>query len=53
VGQLEAEVSRLEEDNDALRKELRRLREDGFAAAGNLLAAAKRGLSGRPAGPFL
>ncbi|MHB1498590.1 MAG: hypothetical protein ACYCXN_11860 [Acidimicrobiales bacterium] len=53
VSQLEAEVSRLESDNDALRKELRHLREDGLAAAGNLLAAARRGLSGRPGSPFL
>lgn len=50
AGELEAEVSRLEEDNAALRKELRRLQEDGVAAAGNFLAAAKRGLSGRAGG---
>ncbi|MDA8299957.1 MAG: hypothetical protein M0005_00060 [Actinomycetota bacterium] len=53
VGQLEAEVRRLEEDNTALREELRRLREDGLAAASNLFTLAKRSLSGRAGGSFL
>lgn len=52
AGHLEAEVSRLREDNAALGEELRRLREDGVAAASNLLAFARRGLSGRAGGPF-
>ena len=46
---LDAQVHELGEANEALRHELRTLREDGRAAAGNLLAVAKRGLSGRPA----
>ncbi len=53
LGQLEAEVRRLEQDNTALRDELRRLREDGLAAASNLFTLAKRSLSGRAGGPFL
>jgi uncharacterized protein YhaN len=47
---LEAQVEDLEGANEVLHHELRTLREDGRAAAGNLLAVAKRGLSGRPAG---
>lgn len=49
IAALEAQVEDLEGDNEDLRHELRTLREDGRAAAGNLLAVAKRGLSGRPA----
>jgi hypothetical protein len=49
IAALEAEVEDLEGANEVLRDELRTLREDGRAAAGNLLAVAKRGLSGRPA----
>ncbi len=45
---LEAQVQELEAANEALRYELRTLRQDGRAAAGNLLAVAKRGLSSRP-----
>lgn len=45
----EARAQELEEANEALHHELRTLRHDGRAAAGNLLAVAKRGLSGRPA----
>jgi hypothetical protein len=44
----EAQVQQLEEANEALRHRLRTLTEDGRAAAGNLLAVAKRGWSGRP-----
>jgi hypothetical protein len=47
---LEARAHELEDDNEALRLELRALRRNGRAAAGNLLAVAKRGLSGRPPG---
>jgi chromosome segregation ATPase len=49
IAALEAQVEDLEGANEDLRHELRTLREDGRAAAGNLLAVAKRGLSGRPA----
>ena len=49
LGALEARVEELEAANEALGNELRRLHQDGRAAAGNLLAVAKRGLSGRPA----
>jgi hypothetical protein len=45
---LDVQVQDLEGANEALHHELRTLREDGRAAAGNLLAVAKRGLSGRP-----
>ena len=48
---LEAQVQELEGANEALRDELRTLHQDGRAAAGNLLAVAKRGLSGGRPGP--
>jgi len=49
VAELEAAVEELRERNESLREELRTLQEDGRAAAGNLVAVAKRSLSGRPA----
>ena len=48
LGNLESQVEELDKANEALADQLRRLREDGRAAAGNLLAVAKRGWSGRP-----
>jgi hypothetical protein len=48
LAELEVETEELRADNDALRRQLRTLHEDGRAAATNFLAAAKRGLSGRP-----
>lgn len=48
LGDLESQVEELERANEALADQLRTLREDGRAAAGNLLAVAKRGWSGRP-----
>jgi predicted RNase H-like nuclease (RuvC/YqgF family) len=48
VHALAAETEQLRAANEALREELRQLREDGRAAAGNLVSVAKRGLSGRP-----
>jgi cell division protein FtsB len=47
---VEAQVEEVRGDNEALRHQLRTLREDGRAAAGNLLAVARRGWSSRPAG---
>ena len=47
---IEAQVEEVRGDNEALRHQLRTLREDGRAAAGNLLAVARRGWSSRPAG---
>lgn len=45
LDELEGRVSTLEEQNDELRAQLRRLHEDGRAAAGNLLGVARRGWS--------
>ncbi len=47
ISELEAAQRELEKTNDALRQELRKLHEDGRAAATNLLSAARRGWSGR------
>jgi predicted nucleic acid-binding Zn-ribbon protein len=47
---VEAEAQELASANEALRAELRELHEDGRAAASNLVAVAKRGLSGRGPG---
>jgi hypothetical protein len=44
VAELEAEVARLRTGNEALSSELRRLHEDGRAAASNFFAAARRSL---------
>ena len=48
VAAFAAETDELRAANQALREELRTLREDGRAAASNLVAAARRGLPGRP-----
>ena len=50
VADLETEVEQLGSANEALRAELRNLHEDSRAAASNLVAVAKRGLSGRGPG---
>jgi predicted RNase H-like nuclease (RuvC/YqgF family) len=50
IGDLETEVQEQARANEALLAELRTLHEDGRAAASNLVAAAKRGLSGRGPG---
>jgi len=42
IAELEAEVQRLTNDNTELQEQLRRLREDGLAAATNLFDVAKR-----------
>ena len=47
---VEVEVQELASANEALRAELRELHEDSRAAASNLVAVAKRGLSGRGPG---
>ena len=48
IGDLETEVKEQARANEALLGELRKLHEDGRAAASNLVAAAKRGRPGRP-----
>jgi chromosome segregation ATPase len=50
VADVEAEVQELAGANEALRAELRELHENSRAAASNLVAVAKRGLSGRGPG---
>jgi hypothetical protein len=50
VADVETEVEELGRANEALRAELRTLHEDSRAAASNLVAVAKRGLSGRGPG---
>jgi hypothetical protein len=50
VADVESEVQELRNANEALRAELRKLHEDSRAAASNLVAVAKRGLSGRGPG---
>ena len=50
VADVETEVEELGRANEALRTELRTLHEDSRAAASNLVAVAKRGLSGRGPG---
>jgi hypothetical protein len=50
VADAETEVEELGSANEALRAELRKLHEDSRAAASNLVAVAKRGLSGRGPG---
>jgi chromosome segregation ATPase len=47
---VETEVRELGSANEALLAELRKLHEDSRAAASNLVAVAKRGLSGRGPG---
>jgi hypothetical protein len=49
IAELEAEAEVLKADNEDLRSELRALHQDGRAAASNLVAVARRSLSGRPA----
>jgi hypothetical protein len=49
ISELEAENAELRKRNDSLSHELRKLHEDGRAAATNLLSVARRGLGGRPA----
>jgi predicted RNase H-like nuclease (RuvC/YqgF family) len=50
VHALAAETQELRSTNEALRDELRRLHEDGRAAAANLVSLAKRGFPGRQPG---
>jgi hypothetical protein len=50
VHALAAQTNELRATNEALRDELRRLQEDGRAAASNLVSVAKRGLPGRQQG---
>jgi hypothetical protein len=50
VSEVESEVQELSRANEALRAELRALHEDSRAAASNLVAVAKRRLSGRGPG---
>jgi hypothetical protein len=49
AARLKIQVGQLEGDIEALQAELRALKQDGRAAASNLLSAARRGWSARPA----